>query len=88
MSEGWQNGWNGKDETRRKYDRSILAGWWVVLFLVAGTVVEYIIAVNLKANFPIMVLMNVAEAAAIMVYFMHVSRLWRHGERGRHGEEE
>ncbi len=88
MIEGWQNDWHEKDETRRKFDRDILVGWGMVAFLVIGTIVEYIIAISLDANLPIMIAINIAEAVAIMVYFMHVSRVWRPGEHGQHGEDE
>lgn len=85
MNEGWQQDWHEKDDVRRRYDRSIAVGWAMALFLVVGTVAEYVLAVTLEANLPIMIAINIAEAVAIMYYFMHVSRVWRHGE---HGEEE
>ena len=57
-------------------------GWYVVVTLLALTWLEYLVAVVMPSrNLPIMVAMNVADAAAIMYYFMHVTRAWRsHGE--------
>jgi len=57
--------------------RTRRVAWTMAVFLVAATVVEYIIAVTVKQNVPIMVAMNLVEAAAIAIYFMHVSRAWR-----------
>jgi hypothetical protein len=34
-----------------------------------------------------MIAINIAEAAAIMVYFMHDSRVWRPGELGSTGRK-
>jgi caa(3)-type oxidase subunit IV len=55
-------------------------GWWVFLVLIALTVLEYIVALVMDANLPVMVVMNVVDAGLIMYYFMHVRRLWRRTE--------
>jgi hypothetical protein len=55
---------------------------WMLTFLAAGTAVEYLLAVSVDANLPVMVAINIAEAAAIIWFFMHVSRAWR----GSHDE--
>ncbi len=68
-----------REEHRRERAkaRTRRVAWAMAVFLLLGAVVEYIIAVNVKQNVPIMVAMNLAEAAAIAIYFMHVSRVWR-----------
>jgi hypothetical protein len=52
----------------------------MAIFLAAGTILEYGIAVTIDKNLPIMVSINVAEAAAILWFFMHVRRAWRNEE--------
>jgi hypothetical protein len=49
-------------------------------FLAVGTVVEYVLAVTVDRNLPFMVAINVAEAVAILWFFMHVHRAWRSEE--------
>jgi len=63
----------GRDRTKR-------VGLWMAVFLAAGTILEYGIAVTIDKNLPIMVSINVAEAAAILWFFMHVRRAWRNEE--------
>lgn len=65
-----------------KKRRDIKTGWWMAAFLAVGTVVEYVLAVGLEQNLPLMIAINVAEAAAIMVYFMHLPRVWRGAHPG------
>lgn len=55
-------------------------GWWVFLVLMAVTILEYFVALAVDSNLPIMVVMNIADAALIMWYFMHVYRVWRRPE--------
>ena len=50
---------------------------WMVVFLAVGTVVEYVLGTAIDRNLFIMVPLNVAEAGAILWFFMHVSRAWR-----------
>lgn len=83
MREELPSEWPTKDETRLSYDRDIAIGWWMAVFLAVGTAVEYVLAVSISANLPIMIVLNVAEAAAIIWFFMHVYRQWRHGGHGR-----
>ncbi len=63
----------GRDRTKR-------VGLWMAIFLAAGTILEYGIAVTIDRNLPIMVSINIAEAAAILWFFMHVRRAWRNEE--------
>ena len=63
----------GRDQTKR-------VGLWMAVFLAVGTVAEYVISVTIDRNLPIMVSINVAEAAAILWFFMHVRRAWRNEE--------
>ncbi len=53
----------------------------MAIFLGVQTAGEYVLALTLDRNLPIMVLINVTEAALIMVYFMHLPRLWRGEDR-------
>jgi hypothetical protein len=50
---------------------------FMAAFLSAQTVVEYLIGQFLTANVPVLLAINIAEAAAIVYYFQHVYRLWR-----------
>ncbi len=63
----------GRDRTKR-------IGAWMVIYLAVGTILEYGIAMTVDKSLPIMVVINVAEAAAIIWFFMHVRRAWRSGE--------
>ncbi len=51
-------------------------GWFVFIGLAILTVVEYLLAITIDANLPIMIVLAVAKAAIIIHYFMHVARLW------------
>ena len=61
-------------------NRTKKVGLWMAVFLGVGTVVEYVIAISVKHNLPIMIPMNIVEAAAILWFFMHVKRAWRSEE--------
>ncbi len=56
-------------------------GWLVFAALIVLVALEYVVFLVLDTNLPIMVAMNVADAALIMYYFMHVSRIWRREEQ-------
>ncbi|MBI4336557.1 MAG: cytochrome C oxidase subunit IV family protein [Chloroflexi bacterium] len=62
--------------------RSALArGRWVLVALVALTVVEYAVALVMKSgNLPWMIIMNLVDAVLILYYFMHIAQLWRKEE--------
>jgi hypothetical protein len=49
----------------------------MALVLAVQTAAEYILALVVDKNLPIMVAINLSEAALIMIYFMHLPRLWR-----------
>jgi caa(3)-type oxidase subunit IV len=57
-------------------------GWWVFVGLAVLTVVEYVIAVTVDLNLPVMAVIAVVKAGLIVWYFMHLLRLWRAGEGG------
>ncbi len=40
------------------------------------TAIEYVLAIAVDANVPIMVVLAVAKAAVIVHYFMHIARSW------------
>jgi heme/copper-type cytochrome/quinol oxidase subunit 4 len=55
-------------------------GVYVLAALIALTVIEYFIALAMTTkNLPVMLAMNVADAAIIMYFFMHVMRAFRGG---------
>jgi heme/copper-type cytochrome/quinol oxidase subunit 4 len=66
--------------TSRGQSRAINVGWVVFVTLIVLIVLEYLISLVLTANLPIMVTMNVVDAVLIMIYFMHVSRVWPKGK--------
>ena len=70
-------GERGQEAPARGLGREVRIGWFMALFLAVQTVLEYLLAQVIDANLPIMVAINISEAAAIMVYFMHLPRLWR-----------
>jgi hypothetical protein len=43
-------------------------------------VLEYFIFLWMDRNLHIMIAMNIADAALILVYFMHLPRVWRNKE--------
>lgn len=60
---------------------AIRTGWMVFVALAVLTFVEYIVAVRINANFPVIAVIAFAKAGFIVYYFMHVARAWR-GEAG------
>jgi len=74
------NGTNGAGEqqpTARRRMSPATTGSIVFALLVGLTILEYLAFLWIDRNLPIMVAMNVADAVLIMVYFMHLPRLWR-----------
>ncbi len=59
----------------------VRTGWVVFLWLAVLTAVEFVVAVTVDANLPIMVVIALLKAGLIVYYFMRVRRIWR-------GEEE
>lgn len=58
-------------------------GWMVFWALAVLTAVEYIAAVTIERNVPVLVVLAVVKAGLIVWYFMHLIALWRaHGEEG------
>jgi heme/copper-type cytochrome/quinol oxidase subunit 4 len=55
-------------------------GWVVFIGLAVLTIVEYILAIAIDANLPILIVLAVAKAAVIIHYFMHLVRVWRDPE--------
>lgn len=56
------------------------SGFTVFVILAVLTIVEYVVAVGLDSKVGLIVLLTAAAVAkcwAIVVYFMHISRLWR-----------
>ncbi len=71
-------------QTGRERRNPVTVGWIVLVALIVLAVIEYGAAqVMTTKNLPLMIVMNIVDAALIMVYFMHLPRLWRH-----HGEDE
>ena len=59
---------------------AIRTGWVIFLALALATLVEYIVAVSLEANLPIIIAIAVVKAGLISYYFMHIVRAWSSGE--------
>jgi heme/copper-type cytochrome/quinol oxidase subunit 4 len=55
----------------------VVVGSIVFAVLIALTILEYFVFVWMDRNLPVMIVMNIIDAALIMVYFMHFGRLWR-----------
>ncbi|MFQ5472621.1 MAG: cytochrome C oxidase subunit IV family protein [Dehalococcoidia bacterium] len=55
---------------------AIRTGWVVFIALAVLTVVEYIIAVEVSRNLPVIVAIAVVKSLFILYYFMHVVRAW------------
>lgn len=77
MTEGPKRAQDGDAMPTRGMSRAARIGWMMALFLAVQTSVEYILFLVVDSNLPIMVVLNLTEAAAIMIYFMHIPRLWR-----------
>ena len=61
--------------------RAFRIGVVVVALLIVLAILEYVVgAVMTTKNLPVMIAMNIVDAGLIMVYFMHMPRLWRRGE--------
>ena len=59
---------------------AVRTGWVIFLALALLTFVEYMIAVSLEANLPIIIGIAVVKAGLIGWYFMHIVRAWPGGE--------
>jgi len=66
-------------ESTREGSDSTRIGLVVFVVLMALVLLEYVVAILMDKNLVVMVVMNVIDAAIIMYYFMHVTRLWRSG---------
>ncbi len=51
-------------------------GWVVFIGLAILTIVEYLLAITIDANLPILIVLAIAKAVLIVHYFMHLARLW------------
>ena len=66
---------------KRGFSGAARTGWLVFAVLIVLVLLEYVIFLVLTHNLPIMIVMNVIDAALIMYYFMHLPRLWRRDEK-------
>ncbi len=66
---------------KRGFSGAARTGWLVFAVLIVLVLLEYVIFLVMSANLPIMIVMNVIDAALIMYYFMHLPRLWRRDEK-------
>ncbi len=66
-------------ESTRQGSDPMRIGVVVFVVLMALVLLEFVIAIFMDKNLVLMVVMNVIDAAIIMYYFMHVTRLWRSG---------
>ncbi len=52
-------------------------GLWVLLALLALTLLELWLAFSVPRPLPYLLVINIVDAWLIMEYFMHLSHLWR-----------
>ncbi len=62
---------------RRKGAKATRIGLMVFAALLVLTWLEYVVFLVVPSNLPLMLVMNVADAALIIYFFMHVTRVWR-----------
>jgi len=74
------NGAGEQQSTARRKMSPATIGSTVFALLIGLTILEYVAFLLIDRNLPIMIAMNVADAALIMVYFMHLPRVWRREE--------
>lgn len=55
---------------------AVRTGWVVFAVLAVLTAVEYVIAVEMSKNIPILIGIAIVKAALIVNYFMHIARIW------------
>jgi len=58
---------------------AVRIGWVVFAVLAVLTAVEYVIAVEMSKNIPILIGIAIVKAALIINYFMHIARMWLSG---------
>lgn len=51
-------------------------GWWVFLGLAVLTAFEFVISGAVRSPVPYLTMTAVVKAGLIVMYFMHVARLW------------
>ncbi len=64
----------------RPPSRETIVTWGMVAWLTVQTTLEYVVAQAMAVNLPILLLINLLEAASIMYFFQHIYRLWREEE--------
>ncbi len=62
---------------RTKSAKATRIGLIVLAALLMLTWLEYVVFLVVPSNLPLMLVMNVADAALIIYFFMHVTRVWR-----------
>jgi cytochrome c oxidase subunit IV len=68
---------NGASAPGASQTNPVTLGLVVFVLLMALTVLEYFIFLWMDRNLHVMIAMNIADAALIIVYFMHLPRVWR-----------
>lgn len=61
----------------KKGAKATRIGLRVLAALLVLTWLEYLVFIVVPFNLPLMLVMNVADAALIIYFFMHVTRVWR-----------
>ena len=79
MTDGSESEGMPQPSARGSY-RPLRIGWLVFLALAILTVVEFIVAITVDSNLPILVVFALLKAGLIAYYFMHLLKLWRGGE--------
>jgi|GEM_PF-2698736 hypothetical protein len=65
-----------KEQRRERLAWETVVTWGMAAWLTVQTIAEYVVAQAMAANLPILLLINLLEAASIMYFFQHIYRLW------------
>lgn len=55
---------------------AVSIGLVVVLVLAVATIIEYVIAIEVDKNLPVLIVIAFFKAGLILYYFMHIVRAW------------
>lgn len=65
--------------TGKGHAARVRVGWWVFAGLAALTGFEFVISASVPSAFPYLAVTALVKAGLIVVYFMHVTQLWKRG---------
>lgn len=71
------------NDTSSSKRKALRRGFAVFGGLAVLTAIEYIIAIGIVANFPLLAIIAILKTGLIAYYFMHIAHLWK-GEVATH----